>query len=186
MPHRLYGHVPPRRRYSVGAWLDDIAAVLRRGEARRTRWPSSVGGTGLYFKALTEGLAAIPDIPAGRRGRIGGAACGARASRALHAALAATRSGVRRGDPAERSAARPARAGSARGDRPTARRMAERRRSAAAAAARRDAAASSSRPTARRSTGGSRSASTAWWRRARWTRSRRLLAREPRSAICRR
>ena len=60
---------PPRTRYSVGRWLDDIAPVL--AEARSAgRVPILVGGTGLYFKALTEGLAAIPAMPAEVRARI--------------------------------------------------------------------------------------------------------------------
>ncbi len=60
--HRLYGHVPAATRYSVGAWLKDVAPIL--DEARRARqFAIVVGGTGLYFKALTEGLAAIPPIP---------------------------------------------------------------------------------------------------------------------------
>jgi tRNA dimethylallyltransferase len=62
VPHRLYGHVNPATRYSVGAWLDDIAPVLREAEAAEAL-AIAVGGTGLYFKALTEGLAALPDIP---------------------------------------------------------------------------------------------------------------------------
>jgi tRNA dimethylallyltransferase len=61
-PHRLYGHVPPSVRYSVGAWLEDVAPVLREAQAAGAL-PIVVGGTGLYFKTLTEGLAAIPDIP---------------------------------------------------------------------------------------------------------------------------
>ena len=60
-PHRLYGHVAAGERYSVGRWLVDVAALL--GEARqRQLLPIFVGGTGLYFKALTEGLATIPPI----------------------------------------------------------------------------------------------------------------------------
>jgi len=62
IPHRLYGHVSPAVRYSVGAWLEDVSDVLREAEAAGAR-AIVVGGTGLYFKALTEGLAAIPDIP---------------------------------------------------------------------------------------------------------------------------
>src|SRR6185503_8056611 len=51
-PHRLYGHVPATTRYSVGAWLEDTAAIL--AEVRDAgRVPIFVGGTGLYFKALT-------------------------------------------------------------------------------------------------------------------------------------
>ena len=69
LPHRLYGHVPAGERYSVGRWLDDVAAVL--GEARRqSLTPIVVGGTGLYFKALTEGLATMPPIPAEVRMRV--------------------------------------------------------------------------------------------------------------------
>ena len=61
-PHRLYGHVPPATRYSVGAWLRDLAPVLEDVAAQGLR-PIIVGGTGLYFKALTEGLAEIPEPP---------------------------------------------------------------------------------------------------------------------------
>jgi tRNA dimethylallyltransferase len=48
--------------YSVGRWLEDAAAAI--GEARAAgRMPILVGGTGLYFKALTQGLAPVPYIP---------------------------------------------------------------------------------------------------------------------------
>ncbi len=57
LPHRLYGHVPGDRPYSVGHWLRDLRPLL--GGAR----PVIVGGTGLYFTALTEGLAEIPPTP---------------------------------------------------------------------------------------------------------------------------
>ena len=57
-PHALYGHVPYDAPYSVGHWLRDVAGLLR-GPAR----PIIVGGTGLYFRALTEGLAEIPATP---------------------------------------------------------------------------------------------------------------------------
>src|SRR6476620_7427954 len=60
--HRLYGIVTAAEAYSVGHWLDDVAAAL--GEAHEQgRVPILVGGTGLYFKVLTEGLAPLPDIP---------------------------------------------------------------------------------------------------------------------------
>ncbi len=63
MPHRLYGHVDAAINYSTGQWLRDVAEVL--GElARDGRTAILVGGTGLYFKALTAGLAAVPPIPA--------------------------------------------------------------------------------------------------------------------------
>ena len=57
-PHRLYGHVGRDQPYSVGHWLREVAAILAEG-AR----PIIVGGTGLYFMALTEGLAEIPAVP---------------------------------------------------------------------------------------------------------------------------
>ena len=62
VPHRLYGMVGAAEAYSVGRWL--AAAARAIGEARAAgRLPILVGGTGLYFKALTEGLAPVPDIP---------------------------------------------------------------------------------------------------------------------------
>ena len=57
-PHRLYGHVPGEAGYSVGHWLREVAPLLRDGPR-----PIIVGGTGLYFSALTEGLADIPPTP---------------------------------------------------------------------------------------------------------------------------
>lgn len=78
--HRLYGHVPPQERYSVGRWLGDVAALLRR-EARPL---VLVGGTGLYFKALTEGLSPVPSVPSG----IVEALSAERSTPALHALLA--------------------------------------------------------------------------------------------------
>ena len=57
-PHRLYGHVAPEQDYSAGHWLREVAPLLAAG-AR----PIIVGGTGLYFAALTEGLADIPTTP---------------------------------------------------------------------------------------------------------------------------
>jgi tRNA dimethylallyltransferase len=62
VPHALYGHVECARRYSVGDWLRDLAPVLDDLGARGVR-PVITGGTGLYFTALTEGLAAIPPVP---------------------------------------------------------------------------------------------------------------------------
>ena len=57
-PHHLYGHIPGDQAYSVGAWLRDVALHLTGPR------PIIVGGTGLYFMALTEGLADIPETPA--------------------------------------------------------------------------------------------------------------------------
>jgi tRNA dimethylallyltransferase len=61
-PHRLYGIVGAGEAYSVGRWLEDAARALREAEGEG-RVPILVGGTGLYFKALIEGLAPIPDVP---------------------------------------------------------------------------------------------------------------------------
>lgn len=55
--HLLYGHVPFDAAYSAGKWLRDVALLLNR-EGQR---PIIVGGTGLYFLALTEGLSDIPE-----------------------------------------------------------------------------------------------------------------------------
>ena len=62
VPHRLYGHVDAGENYSVGRWCRDIAAVLDEA-GREARAPILVGGTGLYFKALTQGLSAVPPVP---------------------------------------------------------------------------------------------------------------------------
>ncbi|MEP5155124.1 tRNA (adenosine(37)-N6)-dimethylallyltransferase MiaA [Planktotalea sp.] len=58
-PHALYGHVPFEAPYSVGQWLRDVTPFLAKDAPR----PIIVGGTGLYFSALTEGLAEIPETP---------------------------------------------------------------------------------------------------------------------------
>jgi tRNA dimethylallyltransferase len=62
MPHALYGHVDAAENYSVGAWRSEAAAELAMAE-RESRAAIVVGGTGLYFNALTRGLTAIPPIP---------------------------------------------------------------------------------------------------------------------------
>jgi tRNA dimethylallyltransferase len=62
MPHALYGHVDAAENYSVGAWRSEAAAELAMAE-RQSRAAIVVGGTGLYFNALTRGLTAIPPIP---------------------------------------------------------------------------------------------------------------------------
>jgi tRNA dimethylallyltransferase len=85
--HRLYGHVDAAQPYSVGHWLRDVEPVLAEA-AREARVPILVGGTGLYFKALTGGLAAVPSVPAavraGLRERLA-----VEGAPALHAELAA-------------------------------------------------------------------------------------------------
>lgn len=63
-PHRLYGHVSAQTPYSAGHWLREVTALLAAGPR-----PIIVGGTGLYFMALTQGLADIPPTPPEVRAR---------------------------------------------------------------------------------------------------------------------
>src|SRR6187431_2508808 len=66
VPHRLYGHVDAAVNFSAGSWVADAARAL--AEVRtQNRLPIFAGGSGLYFKALTRGLSAVPPIPAGIR-----------------------------------------------------------------------------------------------------------------------
>lgn len=85
-PHHLYGHVDAGELYSTGRWLAEALAAIAAIRSR-ARAPILVGGTGLYFKALTQGLAQMPAIDADLR-----AALRKRAARegapALHAELA--------------------------------------------------------------------------------------------------
>jgi len=60
-PHFLFGHVNGAVNYSVGRFVEDAAAALERLSAERLM-PIFVGGTGLYFKALTQGLSDIPNV----------------------------------------------------------------------------------------------------------------------------
>ena len=62
VPHRLYGHVDASVNYSAGAWVADAGTMLAEARAQN-RLAVLVGGTGLYFKALTRGLSAVPPIP---------------------------------------------------------------------------------------------------------------------------
>ena len=66
VPHRLYGHVDAAVNFSAGAWVSEAAAALAEARAQ-ARLPIFVGGSGLYFKALTRGLSAVPPIPPGIR-----------------------------------------------------------------------------------------------------------------------
>lgn len=63
VPHLLYGHVPAAQAYSVGRYVEEAAAAIAEAGARGLR-PILTGGTGMYFKALIEGLAPIPQTPA--------------------------------------------------------------------------------------------------------------------------
>jgi tRNA dimethylallyltransferase len=66
LPHRLYGHVDAAVNFSAGSWVSEAAGVLGKARAQNRR-PIFVGGSGLYFKALTSGLSAVPPIPAAIR-----------------------------------------------------------------------------------------------------------------------
>tara|TARA_B100001057_G_scaffold355126_1_gene357139 strand:+ start:1144 stop:2040 length:897 start_codon:yes stop_codon:yes gene_type:complete len=57
IPHQLYGHKAADEEYSVGHWLREISNILATNKK-----VIIVGGTGLYFSTLTEGLANIPKI----------------------------------------------------------------------------------------------------------------------------
>jgi tRNA dimethylallyltransferase len=75
IPHRLYGHIDGAINYSTGLWLEDASRALQEAQGAG-QLPVFVGGTGLYFKALTQGLSAIPPVPqevrAGVRARAAG------------------------------------------------------------------------------------------------------------------
>jgi tRNA dimethylallyltransferase len=60
--HRLYGTVPASLRFSTGQWVRDVEATL--SDIEPTREVIFVGGTGLYFDALTKGFADVPEVPA--------------------------------------------------------------------------------------------------------------------------
>lgn len=62
VPHRLYGDIDAAVNFSAGAWVDHAAKVLAEVRAQE-KMPIFVGGTGLYFKALTRGLSAVPPVP---------------------------------------------------------------------------------------------------------------------------
>ena len=98
-PHRLYGHVDAAENYSVGRWCTEAAAELATAKAEN-RVAIIVGGTGLYFNALSRGLAAVPPIPAEIRDEVR-ARLASEGVAALHAELA-----VR--DPAAAARLRPA------------------------------------------------------------------------------
>ncbi|WP_273719916.1 MULTISPECIES: tRNA (adenosine(37)-N6)-dimethylallyltransferase MiaA [unclassified Bartonella] len=60
VPHYLYGHVSPVVNYSVGKWLCDVETLLTTFTSKSLIF---VGGTGLYFRALLEGMSKIPHVP---------------------------------------------------------------------------------------------------------------------------
>ena len=86
VPHRLFGHVDAACNHSVGHWLREMVDVLADAAAMG-QVPVLVGGTGLYLKALTLGLSAMPAVPFEIRDRLR-AEAGTRTAAELHARLA--------------------------------------------------------------------------------------------------
>jgi tRNA dimethylallyltransferase len=86
VPHRLYGHVDAAENYSVGRWCQDARGAFEASRAE-DRMPILTGGTGLYFKALTQGLSVVPPIPPEIRAAIR-ARCDMEGLSALYAELA--------------------------------------------------------------------------------------------------
>ncbi len=74
VPHRLYGHVDAAENYSVGRWCDEVAAALAQtgGAGKSSDTAIIVGGTGLYFNALTRGIAKMPPVAAAIRDDVRG------------------------------------------------------------------------------------------------------------------
>jgi len=67
--HHLYGFCDVKKKYSTGQWLKILLKKIK-DIRKRKKIPIVVGGTGLYFKALTDGLVKIPNIPLKVRNKI--------------------------------------------------------------------------------------------------------------------
>lgn len=67
--HHLYGFQSVAKKFSTGAWLKLTIKKIQEIQ-KRNRIPILVGGTGLYFKSLSEGLAKMPNIPVKFRNKI--------------------------------------------------------------------------------------------------------------------
>lgn len=87
-PHLLYGHVDAAENYSVGRWAVDASKVIAEVGASG-RLPIFVGGTGLYFRALTQGLSSMPAVPETVRDKVRSEAEGTPTPE-LHAKLSRT------------------------------------------------------------------------------------------------
>ena len=64
--HHLYGFCDVKKKYSTGEWLNLLIKKIK-DIRKKKKVPIVVGGTGLYFKALTDGLVKIPNIPMKKR-----------------------------------------------------------------------------------------------------------------------
>ena len=60
--HHLYGFLSVKKKFSTGDWLKLVKQKIHDIKKRK-KTPILIGGTGLYFKALTDGLVKIPNIP---------------------------------------------------------------------------------------------------------------------------
>ncbi len=67
--HHLYGFLNVTKKFSTGKWLNHCQKKIKEIQSRN-KIPIFVGGTGLYFKALTDGLVKIPNIPLKTRNKI--------------------------------------------------------------------------------------------------------------------
>jgi len=67
--HHLYGFKSVKENYSAGNWFKDAKLKINKIK-KKNKIPILVGGTGLYFKALINGIVKIPDIPLTIRNRI--------------------------------------------------------------------------------------------------------------------
>jgi len=67
--HHLYGFVSVKKNFSSGSWLNIVTKKIE-SILKKRKVPILVGGTGLYFKALVDGLARVPDIPIPLREKI--------------------------------------------------------------------------------------------------------------------
>lgn len=85
-PHKLYGIVSGAEAYSVGRYVEDAKTAI--SEARKSGLrPILVGGTGLYFKALLEGLSPVPGVPEEIRNHYRGLARTTQGAQQLHQEL---------------------------------------------------------------------------------------------------
>ena len=67
--HHLYGYCDVKKKYSTGEWIKSLLKKIRDIRIKK-KIPIIVGGTGSYFKALTNGLVKIPNIPIKFRNKI--------------------------------------------------------------------------------------------------------------------
>jgi tRNA dimethylallyltransferase len=84
-PHELFGVIDGAENFSAGRWLAAVAEIMRQAPSRLFLF---VGGTGLYFRGLTQGLSAIPHVPDALRQEVRAEAVG-RTTAALYEDLAA-------------------------------------------------------------------------------------------------